>query len=145
MNADISYYTDNKNKRKYLYDRIIEICTITLDLDKFCNFYGLCCLENRLMTYFTLCLFIVEGFNFGLGFFCCCFLFVKPCCVCRPVAWWVFHVLCNQAVRKLSCGFREVSVNENSIPLKRKKKETAKTTSHEERSGTVSQSKSAED
>lgn len=32
VNADISYYTDNKNKKKYLYARIIVIFTITLDL-----------------------------------------------------------------------------------------------------------------
>lgn len=53
------------------------------------------------MTHF-LCLFIVEGL--GLGFF----LFVmKPCCVGRPVGWWVFHLLRNQVVTKPSRGFRK--------------------------------------
>lgn len=61
----------------------------------------------------------MEGFKFF-------FLFVmKPCCVCRPVVW-VFHVLYNQAVRKLSRGFRKVSVNEHSIPFKKEKKTTQK-------------------
>lgn len=44
----------------------------------------------------------------------------------KPLALWFFHVLCNQAVRKLSCGFRKVPVSENSIPFKKKKKKITK-------------------
>lgn len=62
-------------------------------------------------------------------------LHVLTCCLV------IFHDLCNKTERKLLRGFKEESVDKDSVPFKK----TSKTSSQDERSGKIFQSKSAED
>lgn len=62
-------------------------------------------------------------------------LHVLTCCLV------IFHDLYNETERKLLRGFKEESVDKDSVPFKK----TNKTSSQDERSGKIFQSKSAED